>query len=77
VRENVEDKGRRYLVEGRLRVVSAGSRDGRIVAECRGSDRTYVLGYDPYKRQWRCTCQARGRCSHLVSLQLVTTAPAP
>lgn len=71
--ENVESKGRRLLVEGRLNVIRV---DGPlIVAECRGdSGEVYQLGHDPRGRgRWGCTCPARGRCSHLVALQLVTT----
>lgn len=73
-RGNVEDKGRALLTEGRLRVTKVGSGDGLIVAECRGDSAViYHLGYDPTKAEWRCTCEARSRCSHLVALQLVTT----
>ncbi len=66
-RENVKDKGRRLLVSGRLRVVRV---DGDLViASCRGdSGHFYDLGFDPRKRQWRCTCEARTACSHLQAL---------
>jgi hypothetical protein len=68
-------RGRRYLTEGRLTVERAG--DGAIVASCRGdSGDMYRLGYDPGRREWRCTCPAKTRCSHLVALQLVTKRPA-
>lgn len=77
MRENVEDKGRRLLTEGRLTVERAGGRTAPlIVAKARGdSGEVYDLGFDPGKRQWRCTCPAKGKCSHLVALQLVTLAP--
>ncbi|MEK6275993.1 MAG: hypothetical protein AABM30_11755 [Actinomycetota bacterium] len=74
-RESVATKGRRYLVEGRLIVERVGN--GFIVASCRGDQGdVYALGYDPAKRQWRCTCPALRRCSHLVALQLVAERPA-
>lgn len=80
-RENREEKGRRLLGEGRLTVkgiVTEGTRPrGLIMAECRGdSGEVYNLGYDPVKQQWRCTCVAKGKCSHLVALQLVTVKPS-
>ena len=70
-RENAAAKGRRYLTEGRLTVERV---DGDLVgASCRGdSGETYRLGYDPAQQEWHCTCPARGRCSHLVALMLVT-----
>lgn len=74
-REDAAAKGRRLLTEGRLTVerLDAG---GLIVARCRGdSGAVYSLGFDPIKRQWRCTCPARTNCSHLRALQLVTVAP--
>lgn len=73
-RESAADKGRRLLVEGRL-VVREVRPTGTIVAECRGdSGEVYALGYDARRKQWRCTCaEMKGRCSHLVALQLVTT----
>lgn len=73
--ENVEQKGRRYLTEGRIVVKQAGAESGLIVAVARGSGgETYNLGWDPGKNQWRCTCRAgqKGRCSHLIGLRLVT-----
>jgi uncharacterized Zn finger protein len=71
VREAAADKGRRLLAEGRLTVKQVNG-DG-IAASCRGdSGAVYLLGYDPGAQEWRCTCPARGRCSHLVALQLVT-----
>jgi uncharacterized Zn finger protein len=62
-------KGRRLLTEGRLRVLDVGA--GTASAECRGdSGMTYVLGRDTSGR-WSCSCEAKGRCSHLIALQLV------
>ena len=69
--EGIDAKGRRYLVEGRLLVERVDG--GLVVASCRGdSGSIYHLGFDPRVREWRCTCPARGRCSHLVALMLVT-----
>jgi len=74
-RENAQAKGRRLLTEGRLRVLRI-ERSGLIVAECRGdSGEVYTLGFEPMWGQWRCTCEAKGRCSHIIALMLVTTAP--
>jgi uncharacterized Zn finger protein len=77
-RENAQTKGRRLLVEGRL-VVRAIRGDGTIIATCRGdSGEAYTLGYDATKKQWRCTCvEMKGRCSHLIALQLVTIVKPP
>ena len=74
-RETAVDKAHRLLLEGRLivREVGSPSHPGRIVAECRGdSGEMYLLGWDPAKQEWRCTCpELRGECSHLKALQLV------
>lgn len=71
--ENVEQKGRRYLTEGRLTVLKSDPRSGLVIAECRGTDATYKLGFDPRRREWRCTCPGpkSRKCSHLVALRLV------
>lgn len=79
-RENIETKGRRLLAEGRLRIEHVGepSEWFPITAECRGdSGEVYSLGWDQSQLEWRCTCPAKGRCSHLVALQLVTVKPPP
>lgn len=68
-RENAEEKGRRYLGEGRL-VVRAVDGD-TIRAVCRGSGDFYRLGHDP-GQGWFCDCPARSTCAHLHGLQLVT-----
>lgn len=68
MRENAETKGRRYLLEGRLLVTFVDPR--RVRARCRGSGSVHRLGYD--RGAWYCSCPARGVCSHLVALQLVT-----
>ena len=74
-RENAQAKGRRLLVEGRLRVLCVEG-SGLILAECRGdSGEMYRIQYDPERMRWYCTCPAKGVCSHLVALQLVVTLP--
>jgi len=77
-RENAQAKGRRLLTEGRLRVLRI-ERSGLIVAECRGdSGEVYTLGFEPMWGQWRCSCPAKGVCSHLQALMLVVVKqPAP
>ena len=71
-RGSAETKGRLLLTEARL-VVSCVDGD-LITASCRGdSGEVYTLGHDPQRGRWYCTCQEmKGRCSHLVALQLVT-----
>ncbi len=79
-RENVQSKGRRLLVEGRLTIrhVDPLADRAAISATCRGdSGREYNLGFDRKDFEWRCTCEARGLCSHLVALQLVVLEPKP
>lgn len=71
-RENMDEKGRRLLTEGRLLIGYINEK--KIVAVCRGDHDTYQLLYTP-STGWTCSCAARGRCSHLVALQLVTANP--
>jgi uncharacterized Zn finger protein len=73
-RRSAAEKGRALLIEGRLVVRRVDQHTGLIVAQCRGdSGEMYDLGYDPTNQQWRCTCrEMKGKCSHLVALQLVT-----
>ena len=72
-RESAEAKGRRYLVEGRLRLRRVEC--DLVEADCRGGGAIYQLGHD--RRGWWCSCPARGRCAHLVALQLVTVPGRP
>lgn len=73
-REDAATRGRRYLVEGRLTVTLV---HGDVVeAQCRGSGEVHELGHKP-GRGWWCTCPARGRCSHLQALTLVTVRRKP
>ena len=66
-RENVQTQGRRYLVEGRLRVTLVHA--GRVQATCRGQGDLYQLMYAG--GGWWCSCPALSLCAHLVALQLV------
>lgn len=73
--ESAAAKGRRLLTEGRLVVLKV---DGdAIKASCRGdSAEFYDVGYDPERSRWYCDCaELKGKCSHLVALQLVTIRP--
>lgn len=69
--ENAEQKARRYLTEGRVQVDREDA-GGLIVATARGTEGVYHLGYDPGRREWRCTCPSPGKkCAHLIALRLV------
>jgi uncharacterized Zn finger protein len=75
-RENVQTKAHRLLKEGRITVHRVGDGSRIIYAQARGdSAHIYDLGYDPRNQGWRCTCEARGECSHLVALKLITLEP--
>lgn len=79
MREDIHVKGRRYLLEGRLRVLRA--KDANVSAECRGdSGESYALGHHlargATQGRWWCVCPAKGRCAHLVALQLVYVRPS-
>lgn len=67
-RESIHVKACRYLAEGRV-VVGLVDR-GRVVACVRGSGAIYEVHHD--RDLWWCTCPARGRCAHLLAVQLVT-----
>jgi uncharacterized Zn finger protein len=71
-RELIDDKARRYLVEGRLRVTHVTN--NRVSATCRGRA-SYALGRT--NDHWWCECPARVRCAHIVALQhVVPSEPA-
>lgn len=72
MREDARAKGRRMLVEARLRVTWVD--DSRIQGVIRGDGgEFYEVGFED--GAWCCTCPARSpRCSHLVALQLCTVA---
>jgi uncharacterized Zn finger protein len=59
-RENAQDKGKRYLLEGRVVIVHV-DRDS-AAAVVRGDGHLHhVAVHGP---AWTCTCPARTRCSH-------------
>ncbi len=66
-------KGQRYLTEGRLTVDLVD--EARVFATCRGNGARYDVGWTE-KAGWTCSCEARGRCSHIWALQLVTVREA-
>lgn len=71
MRETVDAKARRYLIEARVRVLHCDENAGIIEAEVRGDSRLYSTGRDA--EGWYCTCAARTRdCSHVRALRLVT-----
>ncbi len=69
MRENVEAKARRYLVEGRLVIRHVDELAGVVQADVRGSAAVYSVGRDA--SGWFCNCPARSRCAHLAALALV------
>lgn len=70
-RASVEAKALRILLERRLTILDVGL--GRVIAECRGTERVHRPSY--VKGRWSCDCEGRARCSHLVALQYVTVRP--
>lgn len=76
MREDAYAKGRRLLVEGRVRLVSVNG--GRVEARVRGdSAAAYRVRHVP-GAGWACTCPATSRrCSHVLAVQLVTVVDRP
>lgn len=70
-RGDARHKAMRLLIAGRLTVLR---KEGNlVVAKCKGDHgKEYDLGFDPRNSQWRCTCEAKGDCSHLFALWSVT-----
>lgn len=69
MREDARTKGQRYVAEGRLTIRLVNTDAGVVEADCRGGGAVYRLGHRDGR--WVCSCPARGRCAHLVALQLV------
>lgn len=67
-RENAAAKARRYLTEGR--VVLERVDDEHVIAHVRGHATFHTCTHG--RGGWACTCQARGVCSHLLAVGLVT-----
>lgn len=76
----LEEKADAILAEGRLLIeaVAGTGPTALVVASCLSSDgsKVYKLGHDPRNDQWRCTCIARRRCSHLTALRKVVIRDA-
>ncbi len=73
MREPLDTKAKRYVLEGRLTVHRVDA-DGPVVeATVRGSGAVYAAGFD--EDGWFCSCPALSRCSHLLALQLVVVRP--
>ena len=71
MRETYKKKGERYLIEGRLTVVSI---TGEVVTvSVKGAGEIYAVTADADR--WRCTCPAKGPCCHIWAAQLVTLRP--
>lgn len=66
-RESAAAKAARYLSEARLTVLRVVP--GEVDATCRGDGAVYAVTYR--RGGWHCTCEARGRCAHLLALGLV------
>jgi uncharacterized Zn finger protein len=72
-RESAHDKGRRYLIEGRLTVRQV-SHNGAVAFVRGDSGLVYRAEWSP-DLGWACNCLARtDQCAHLVALRLVTVA---
>ena len=74
MRENAAGKGRRYLTEGRVLVLSVTA--DSVSAVARGDGALHRVDYDP-RRGWRCSCPAIGRCCHLLAIGLVVAVGRP
>ena len=71
-RESAATKGRRYLTEGRVTVLDVSA--DRTAATIRGDGAVWFASWTP-DSGWVYDCPARGRCSHLIAMGLVTVAP--
>jgi hypothetical protein len=69
VRETVDTKARRYLIEGRIRVRLCNEESGVANAEVRGSGAVYIVDHD--EAGWSCDCPARTECAHIAALKCV------
>jgi uncharacterized Zn finger protein len=71
-RENVNTRGRRLLIEGRV-IVKRVDREEVIVGIRGDSGRIWRVSGDV--TGWHCRCPASGTCAHIVASALVTTLP--
>jgi hypothetical protein len=70
VRENVLEKARRYLGEGRLVIRELDEHGGTALADVRGGGAIWTVARD--ESGWSCNCKARRNCCHIEALRLVT-----
>jgi hypothetical protein len=68
------DIARRYLSEGRLRVLFVDR--AHVLARCEGQRGIYQVGYEP-GRGWWCSCEWGAECHHQLALKLVTRSKPP
>jgi hypothetical protein len=68
------DIARRYLSEGRLRVLFVDR--AHVLARCEGQRGVYQVGYEP-GRGWWCSCEWGAECHHQLALKLVTRSKPP
>jgi uncharacterized Zn finger protein len=71
-REPIEAKAARLLLEGRVHIVRVSR--GDVGAHVQGDTGTRTVTWTRWG-DWHCTCPARGRCSHLIAVRLVTQRP--
>lgn len=73
-RENAAAKARRLLAEGRVTVTRVGAHHvgGMVRGDSAAVYRVAFTG-----GRWWCTCDARGRCSHIQAVQLCTVVLTP
>jgi hypothetical protein len=71
-RETIAEKARRYLCEGRVRVLECHEDDGTALIDVHGSNGSYTVTFE--RDHWRCDCPTRrGSCSHREAAKLITT----
>jgi hypothetical protein len=69
-RETFQEKARRYLVEGRVRILACDEEDGTAQGEVRGHGAIYTVSHD--ETGWECDCLARTECAHIAAIKCVT-----
>jgi uncharacterized Zn finger protein len=67
-RESAAEKSKRLLIDGRVQVVTAGSRGVRAVVE--GDHSIYEVHVTPGGKA-SCECASYGPCSHAMAVGLV------
>lgn len=73
MRESAATKARRYLAEGRVIVTALDAH--RVEAVVRGDAVLHSCSY--HAGAWACSCEARGRCSHLLAVGLIVAVDLP